>query len=240
MHRFFASPDRFVEERVTLDHGETRHLRDTLRLGEGANVQIFDGCGREFACTVTSIKRSATELLIIRELEPESAESDLELTLAAVMLKGDKFDLVVQKAVELGVKKLVPLRSVRCDIKSRESVKRVERWRKIALEASKQSGRAVLMAVTEPVQLADFLRGPNSDQELLFFSERDGETLKDLKVENKLSAIVGPEGGWDDSEIAAARSSNAHIVTFGGRILRAETAAIALTAVLQNRFGDMK
>ena len=239
MHRFFAPPDRFDEERVTLDQSETRHLRDTLRLGEGANVQIFDGCGREFACTVTEVKKSSTELLIIREQEPASPESALELTLAAVMLKGDKFDLVIQKAVELGVKKLVPLRSIRCDVKSRESKKRVDRWRKIALEASKQSGRAVLMPVTEPLAFADFLKDLGPDQQVILFSEREGEKLKGHSTTNNLTAVVGPEGGWDDSEIAAARTANAHIVTLGGRTLRAETAAIAVTAILQHGLGDM-
>ena len=99
-YRFFALPESFRDERVLLDSGETRHLRDVLRLTEGANVNVFDGCGREFSCTVVEIKKVETELLVLSELSASSPESSYELTLAAAMLKGEKFDLVVQKAVE--------------------------------------------------------------------------------------------------------------------------------------------
>src|SRR3954468_2325633 len=238
-HRFFALPESFRDERVLLDSGETRHLRDVLRLAEGANVNVFDGCGREFSCTVVEIKKTETELLIISELTASSPESGLELTLAAAMLKGDKFDLVVQKAVELGVNKLIPLQTARCDVKPRDATKRVERWRKIALEASKQTGRAKLMRVDDMTTFSDLISSDNAHEEMILFSEREGESFNDFRPGEKLTAIFGPEGGWDDDELKDARAANIPVVTFGGRILRAETAAIALAAVLQHRFGDL-
>jgi 16S rRNA (uracil1498-N3)-methyltransferase len=238
MHRFFALPESFRDERVLLDSGETRHLRDVLRLTEGANVTVFDGCGSEYSCTVAEIKKNETELLVISKQDPASPESSLKITVAAAMLKGEKFDLVVQKAVELGVIELIPLQTARCDVKPRDASKRVERWRRIALEASKQTGRASLMKVREPMDFNAYLSsGP--PERVILFSERDGEKMPSNFDGNTLTAIVGPEGGWDDDELRAARSANITVVTLGGRILRAETAAIAITAVLQHRFGDL-
>ena len=236
-YRFFALPESFRDERVLLDAEETHHLRDVLRLNEGANVAVFDGCGSEYSCTVAEVKKNETELLILNKLEPASPESNLELTLAAAMLKGEKLDLVVQKAVELGVKKLVPIRTKRTEVRSKDSAKRVARWRKIALEASKQCGRAYLMTVADPLDL-ELLLSEGETANMFFFTERDGDKMPRSLADKKQTAVVGPEGGWDDIELAAARSAGARLITLGGRILRAETAAIAITAVLQNRFGD--
>ena len=237
MHRFYAPPDHFHAGSIVLDRDETLHLRDVIRLKPDGLVNVFDGVGHEFKCRIVEIKKGDTELSIVEEVSPASTESPLDLILAAAMLKGEKFDLVVQKAVELGVKTLVPLRTIRCDIKSRDSMKRHDRWKKIALEASKQTGRAVLMQVAEPVAFDAFLK-KLPDIDAILFSERSGQAL-DLKTkQNKLTAIIGPEGGWDDSEIESASNAGITIVTLGGRILRAETAAIAIAAVLQNRLGD--
>ena len=239
MHRFYAQPDSFHDNRIMLDASETRHLRDVLRLGIGANVNIFDGEGHEFLCTVIEIRKNAVDLLITSEQPPSSPESSLDLTLAAAMLKGDKFDLVVQKAVELGVNHLVALNSIRCDVKIKESTKRIDRWRKIALGAAKQSGRARLMKVSGPVAFDKFIESVDKDQNAILFAERDGYRLPQSFDRQKMTAIVGPEGGWDDSELATAKTAGIDIVTFGGRIMRAETAAMAITAILQHRFGDI-
>jgi 16S rRNA (uracil1498-N3)-methyltransferase len=238
MHRFYAHPATLHDEHFVLDIGETRHLRDVLRLTEGANVIVFDGQGNEYACTVTEIKKNEAELLVLKQQDPTSPESSLDLTLAIAMLKGEKFDLVVQKAVELGVRQLIPLRTKRTDVRSKDSVKRVLRWRKIVHEASKQSGRAFLMTVAEPIDFEMFLSTTNTGQTMLF-SERDGDALPQKVKGKKITALVGPEGGWDDVELAAAKSAGISIVTLGGRILRAETAAIAVATILEHRFGDI-
>jgi 16S rRNA (uracil1498-N3)-methyltransferase len=239
MHRFFSAPDNIHDSTVILDRDETRHLRDVLRLTSGETVNVFDGAGREFECKILNIRKNETELSIAREISPPASESSLDLTLAAAMLKGEKFDLVVQKAVELGVAKLTPLRTARCDVLSKDSAKRVDRWRKIALEASKQSGRATLMQIDEPVEFETVLTSFEQPENVLFFSERAGGKVPKDYSSKKITAIVGPEGGWDDSEIYKARSKGIPIITFGGRILRAETAAIAVTAILQHRLGDV-
>lgn len=237
MRRFYASIERFQTETITLALEETRHLRDVLRLKENVQVQVFDGDGNEFLCAIQVIGKKEAVLRILEQIAPTAPESDLDLTLAAALLKGEKFDLIVQKAVELGVTKLVPLNTKRADVKLKETEKRLERWRKIALEAAKQSGRAKLMNIESPLDYEKFIQ--TADGTRILFAERGGESFSAIENTKKVTAVVGAEGGWEASEIEAARSNEFQIVTLSGRILRAETAAISIAAVLQHRFGDL-
>lgn len=237
MRRFYAPPENFDGQRILLSADETKHLRDVLRLSEGAKVRVFDGAGREVLCEIEQIEKKQTALKIIEECLLTAPESNLDLTLAVALLKGEKFDLVVQKAVELGVTKLVPLNTKRGDVKLKDAEKRLERWRKIALEACKQSGRAKLMQIETPIDFARFIK--IADGAKVLFAERGGEHFSKIKEANKIIAVVGAEGGWEESEIEAARKNEFQIITLKGRILRAETAAIAVAAILQNQFGDL-
>jgi len=238
--RFHAPPTAFNEQTVTLASDEARHLRDVLRLKPGDEVYVFDGVGNEFRCTVSSTKRDSAELHIEAEVEPAKPESQLQLNLCVALLKGEKFDLVVQKATELGVTKLTPLITRYADIHLRDqsdATKRVTRWQRIALEAAKQSGRALVPEISLPITFETAL---DCEDLGVMFSERGGETFESLNQPGSVTALVGSEGGWSDEEIEAARARKFHIVTLGGRILRAETAAIAAMVLIQHRFGDLK
>jgi 16S rRNA (uracil1498-N3)-methyltransferase len=235
--RFFALPENFREAEVTLNLDETRHLRDVLRLRRGEKISVFDGEGREFLCQIETIGKKETILKIIREIAPNSPESDLNLTLAVALLKGEKFDLVMQKAVELGVTKFVPMLTKRTDVRLKDAEKKLERWRKIILESSKQSGRAKLISIEPPIEFEEFLKISTGGKVL--FSEKLGESFSALKPDKKITAFIGSEGGWEDSEIELARANGVQIITLGGRIMRAETAAITVSALLQNHFGDL-
>ncbi|MFN0277366.1 MAG: 16S rRNA (uracil(1498)-N(3))-methyltransferase [Pyrinomonadaceae bacterium] len=239
MRRFFAPIESFHDGHVKLSPEETRHLRAVLRLRVGDEVLVFDGTGREFQCTINEIAKQNSVVSVIEEIAPASPESPFEITLAATVLNGEKYDLVIQKAVELGVTTFIPLHTVHCDVKPKDATKRMIRWRRIALEATKQSGRAKIMQIGEPAAFTDLLEIEESET-LVLFSEREGnDDFLDIKPAKKITAIVGPKGGWDDSELALARSKKIKIVTLGGRILRAETAAISITAILQHKFGDL-
>ena len=240
MRRFYAPKKSFSHDRIILSLEETRHLRDVLRQREGDMVRVFDGEGREFSCRIASIGKKETSLDILEEVTPSAAVSNLDLTLAVALLKGEKFDLIVQKASELGARKLVPLVTRRTDVKLKDSEKRVERWSKIALEAAKQSGRADLMKIEKPSDFDQFLKisAAQKAENLVLFSERGGESFSAIEADEKITAVIGCEGGWEDAELEAAKNANFQIVTLQGRILRAETAAIAIAAVLQHRFGD--
>jgi 16S rRNA (uracil1498-N3)-methyltransferase len=254
--RFYAPPVAFApdEKSVTLGAEETRHARDVLRLQNGDEIYVFDGAGREFQCTVKSIAKDSAELSVIAEVEPTRPKSPLQLTLAIVLLKGEKFDLVIQKATELGVTRIVPLDSERADMRLRDSEdahKRVTRWRRIAREAAKQSGRAAVPEVAAPLTFNFLLmmsavseKADSTNVTRLMFSERGGKSLVEVtnslvEQPSEIVALVGPEGGWTDQEIELAREGGWEIVTLGGRTLRAETAAIVVVSLLQHRFGDL-
>lgn len=238
MRRFFAPQQSFNDKTVTLDADETRHLRDVLRLHVGDEVSVFDGAGKEFACTINDIGKKETVLSVKDEIEPSSPESPFAITVAATVLNGEKYDLIVQKAVELGVTKLIPLITIRCDVKQKDAARRLERWRRIAMESTKQTGRAKLMEIAEPAAFNKLL-GELKDENAVLFSERDGHDFQTINPDKKITALYGPKGGWDDVELKMAAEHDINIVTLGGRILRAETAAIAITAILQHRFGDV-
>lgn len=248
--RFYAPPGAFnlEEQTVALAADEARHLRDVLRLKPGDEVYVFDGKAREFQCHVVSTNRDSAELRIDAEAEPAKPESHLQLDLCVALLKGEKFDLVVQKATELGATRIVPLITRYADIHlrdERDADKRVARWQRIALEAAKQSGRAFVPEVSRPVSFESIVgetAETNDAPVRLMFSERGGGPVSEILAREvkAITALVGSEGGWSDEEIELARAKNFHVVTLGGRILRAETAAIAVTALLQHLFGDLR
>lgn len=245
MRRFYAPPTDFRKEIISLNQEETRHLRDVLRLRSGDEISVFNGEGDEFKCRIEKIEKKETVLRIVEKVSPSAPESSLKLTLAVALLKGDKFDFVAQKACELGVSRLIPLITKRADVKLKnagEAAKKLERWRKIALEAAKQCGRTKLMKIDLPKTFEEFMK--SSEGVSLFFSERNGESFESFSNKNietgEITAVIGSEGGWEDAEIETARENDFHIITLGGRILRAETAAIIISALLQNHFGDLR
>lgn len=249
--RFFAPRSAFAPDgsTITLASDEARHLRDVLRLERGDEVFVFDGEGREFRCHVGDCGRGGATLGVSGEVDAARPESLLHLTLAVALLKGEKFDLVVQKATELGVARIVPILTKLADVRLRDAAdasRRVTRWQRIALEACKQSGRARTPLVVAPVLCESFIESVPSDagEWRVMFSERSGsrlvEAIKKLKSPPpKVTALVGSEGGWTDDEIQLAFNAGWSVVTLGGRTLRAETAAITVTALLQHAFGDL-
>ncbi len=248
--RFYAPSGAFNShsQTVTLETDEARHLREVLRLKPGDEVYVFDGAGREFHCAIESSRRDTAVLRVLEEVEPARPESTLQLTLAVALLKSDKFDLVVQKATELGVVRLVPVMTKLADVKVKDesdSQKRLLRWRRIALEAAKQSGRALVPEIATPVLFPEMIASDDPADYRILFSERGGLSLDSLpsqlpEAECAITALVGSEGGWTDVELQEAKAAGWKLITFGGRTLRAETAAIAVTTLMQHLFGDLK
>ena len=178
--RFYAPPGAFNLETltVTLAADEARHLREVMRLKKGDPVYVFNGAGREFRCLVENARRDSADLHIDSEPGPAKPESPLKLKLAVALLKGEKFDLVVQKATELGVTQITPLMTRHADIHLRDesdATKRVTRWRRIALEAAKQSGRAFVPEISVPVDVNALFVETNDNDLRLMFSERGGD-----------------------------------------------------------------
>jgi 16S rRNA (uracil1498-N3)-methyltransferase len=237
MRRFYAETSAFSGDTVQLDESESHHLHCVLRLRAGDEAKVFDGIGNEFVARVLSSEKKRSVLKTISSVEPAAKESPLKITLAAALMKSEKTDICVQKAVELGVRDFVPIISLRTEKLPHNIEKQMSRWRRIAIDATKQCGRAVLMSISTPKTLSGLF--DEISGEGLFFTERSGRGLPD-EVNGSVTVIVGPEGGWDDSEIKLAEASaNIHLVSLGERILRAETAVIAATAVVQYKYGDL-
>jgi 16S rRNA (uracil1498-N3)-methyltransferase len=252
--RFYATPDEIDGSTIKLSPAETHHLTRVLRLGFGEEVFVFDGCGREYRCGFAALERSCARLEISEELLDE-VESAVHITLAQALAKGEKFDFIIQKATELGVSAVVPLATAHADVKlsDERSEKRLDRWRRISLEALKQCGRRRLVRIAPPVALKDFLgtvqtrdagasdsRFPRA---LLVFSERGGasitEALAHTVDKSAVVAMVGPEGGWSDEELTILDERGARAVTLGPRVLRAETAAVVAVTLIQHILGDL-
>ena len=249
LRRFYAPKIAFASDgnTVALGADEARNAHDVLRLNSGDEIFVFDGEGHEYRCVIAALTSSSAMLEIVGAVEPASPESPLDLTLAVALLKGEKFDLVVQKATELGVTRLTPLVTARADVRIREpsdARKKADRWARIAFESAKQSGRAQLMLVDPPMNQDDFFRSITDVPLKLTYTARDGDPHADLATMElkaaRIAAMIGPEGGWTDGELQQASANGCKIVTLGGRILRAETAAIAVATLLQHRFGDLK
>lgn len=247
-HRFYAPPSSFNETSVRLDAGEAHHLARVLRLVAGARVFVFDGAGVEYECEVARVARHEVELNLLRRLD-DVVESPLRLTLAQALIKGDKFDWVIQKATELGVTRIVPLATEHSDVKlvkgraEERAEQRLQRWRRISLEALKQCGRRRLVEICEPATFDDFC-GSATQGARLILSERGGGSLAEVAAQlqgaERLSLCVAPEGGWSETEMRKASSCGFTPVSLGSRILRTETAAIAAVALAQHLFGDMR
>jgi 16S rRNA (uracil1498-N3)-methyltransferase len=245
--RFYAAPDEIGATCINLSRDESHHLARVLRLRDGDEAFAFDGCGREYRCRVSRVDAQAARLEIIEALAG-AVESPLDLTLAQALAKGEKFDFIVQKAAELGVRRIIPLVTEHGDVRLNDerAEKRAERWRRIALEALKQSGGRRLVTIQAPATPSDFItptKAQSPSPVLLVFSERGGsavnQALAEVSCTQPVIACVGPEGGWSDDELEMMASHGARFVTLGPRILRTETAAIVAVTLIQHRLGDL-
>ena len=217
-------------------------LRATEKPNKYVYVVVYHNAAR--ALPSDESRRDSTILEIVSETTPARPESELQLTLGLALLKGEKFDLAVQKSTELGVQAIVPVVTKLADIRLKDAAdarRRVDRWQRIALEAAKQSGRARVPDIFSPATLSDLLQARRSETGLMF-SERQGQSIDAVlaNASSPVTVLVGSEGGWTDSEIDEARETGWQVVTLGGRTMRAETAAIAVTALIQHRLGDLK
>jgi 16S rRNA (uracil1498-N3)-methyltransferase len=241
-HPRFHVPEAAPGARLSLPEHSAHHAREVLRLRSGMSVRIFDGAGQEFEATLDVVRRDEVSARL-GGLVPARPESPLHLTLALSPLKGDRMELVIQKATELGVTAIRPVITARTDAAARPALKgtRQDRWDKVASGAAEQCGRAVVPDVAPARTLAQFLAEPPDASLRLLLDETPGQpgpsTLP--RPSGPVVALVGPAGGWEPHELERLQSAGFQRVSLGPRILRAETAAIALVAALQLLWGDL-
>ena len=232
--RLFLPPDRISQGRAMLTAEAIHYLRDVLRLGPGAEVELFDGAGGSYPA------RLDEDLAGLRLGPRREARPQMALWLVVALAKGEKMDLVVQKATELGASRVLSFAAARSVVRldrERRSA-RAERWRRIAAEAARQCGRADVPLIAEPVPLAEAL-GTVPAGFARFVFHPGGEPLTGAKGVPGVVAVIGPEGGLSPEEVGSCEAAGARWVSLGPRILRAETAAVVAAALLQARFGDL-
>lgn len=216
-----------------------RHVAQVLRMKVGEPLTLFNGNGGEYAATITAAGRREVTVNV-DSFEPIDRESRLDITLAQCVSKGERMDYTVQKAVELGVTRILPLLSERSVVKldAERWDKKLEHWRGIAVSACEQSGRTRLPEVL-PVQKLDTWLA-SSDQALrLVLAPTESVSLRSLPAASHIALLIGPEGGLSDKEIAAARRAGCIGIGLGPRVLRTETAGVAALAALQLLWGDL-
>ena len=244
MPRFYVPSPRIEQELLRVEGREVRHIRRVLRLKVGDRLVLFDGSAKEYEGVIVEESPSSVVMKIENIFSPEK-ESPLEIILAQSLLKGEKMEYLIQKATELGAKKIIPFfssRSVPLLDKSRK-LRRYHRWEKIAIEACKQCGRIAVPKV-EPLQdYSEMLGMAPSEALRLILWEKKGQGLKEVltgsKARTKIFFIVGPEGGMSHEEVVEAEKEGFIPITLGKRILRSETASLCLLSILQYDSGDM-
>lgn len=238
MARFFVELEMVVGHSYELPSDVVRHI-NVLRLKSSDEIILFNGDGSDYQARFLNLeKRSASVEIIAATLLDN--EAPLRICLLMALIANDKFDWVLQKAVELGVHEIIPLYCQNTQrFKGERLESRINHWQKIIISASEQSGRACLMKLHEP---QDFAAGlalvDTSDKKYILSPHHAGNISAEEDTPETIALVIGPEGGLTTQEIAVANQNGFQSVLLGKRILRAETAAIAGISVLQTSFGD--
>lgn len=227
--------------RVTLEGSAASHLTRVLRLRVGETLTLFNGLGGEFAASID--RAHGREVTVaLGEHRPIERESPLTLTLAQGVSRAERMDLVVQKATELGVSRLVPVLTERSVVRldARQAERKLSHWRAIAAGACEQSGRNRLPELAAPLPLREFLQEAHGGATRLLLSPAATSKIDELpRPVARATVLIGPEGGLAQAEHEAATTAGFTAVRLGPRVLRTETAAIAALTLLQREFGDL-
>ena len=253
--RIILKKEEIKGNRITLFGEKARYLISVLRCSSGDELQVLDGEGSLYKSKIAGIENKKVIIDLLEKISL-NAESPLNLILVQGILKGEKMDMVIQKATELGVKEIIPAITERSQIRH---TRKVDRWRKVAEEASKQSGRTIIPVVHEPMDFSNFFESFVNSHKIngFIFWEEGGFSLKEAikqsavsiqhldnsrfsTLNSQLFVLVGPEGGFSKEEVNLAASKGLITVSLGKRILRAETAAISAVALIQFLLGDIK
>jgi 16S rRNA (uracil1498-N3)-methyltransferase len=233
LHRFHVPQPLLPGEVAAITGEELHHALRAVRLREGEEVELFDGAGSAARGTVEELAREEIRVRLTA-LVP-SRESPLAMTLAMAVIQLEKFELVLQKATELGVRAIIPLESERGEVRPERYKGKGERWERIVFEAVKQCGRSVIPTLAAPASFDDLVTAGGT--KLLF--EADAEPASLPVLLQAVTLFIGPEGGWSERELALAREHGCLFQRLGPRRLRAETAAIVACTNVQRTGGDL-
>lgn len=235
-YRFFIPPNHITPPLITLPQNVAHQVRSVLRLHPGAKIVLLDGTGSAWLAIVTRIDKKGVQVQV-EGPQPVDSEPALRLTLYQGVLKGQKFEWILQKGTELGVSSFVPVICQRSVIREPEAIhKKYGRWQEIIREAAEQSGRGKLPQLAPAVPLVEALQQAQASAlRLMPWEEARETTLKTTLKQSQgqsVALFIGPEGGFTEEEARLAQAQGVQLVTLGPRILRAETATIAVCAAI--------
>lgn len=240
MHWFYVEHGQIKEHTITITGSDVNHIKNVLRMQKGEKLVICDGQGTDYYCSIADFTKEEV-IVDILEMNDTQTELDTRIYLFQGLPKKDKMELIIQKAVELGVYQVIPVSMKRCVAKiedKKKEKKKLERWQTISTSAAKQSGRGIIPAVQGVMSFEEALKKAKELEYVLVpYEQAEGmaESKKILETASKRKSIgifIGPEGGFDDEEIQRAKEMGFSTISLGKRILRTETAGLAVLSIL--------
>ncbi|MDY6853757.1 MAG: 16S rRNA (uracil(1498)-N(3))-methyltransferase [Thermodesulfobacteriota bacterium] len=245
MPRFFIESDKIKNSIAIIDGKDVKHIRRVLRLGVGDHIILFDDTYMEYHAVIIDGNSKEIKAKILNNYLAKR-EPTIEVILGQGLPRLSKMDIIVQKGTELGVSKILPFNSHRSipRLTNEKTAKKVKRWQKIALEAAKQCGRNSTPYIALPVDFSKILTDDFEDGlKLILWEEEKTFSLRYVLNNNanlkRFFVLVGPEGGFVETEIEDAQKKGFHVVSMGARTLRTETASMSILTIIQHRFGDL-
>lgn len=242
MYHFFVEPSQIDvgNRRVIITGNDVNHIVNVLRIGPGEEIAVSNGVdGKEYRCEVGSFDRERVEC-VLRFIKEDGVELPGKLRLFQALPKADKMELIIQKAVELGVHEIIPVAAGRCVVKldAKKEAAKLARWNAIAEAAAKQSRRAIVPKVGAVMRFADAVKeAAKADVKMIPYELAADmactrELIGSIRAGAEVSVMIGPEGGFEEEEIAQAKAAGIVPITLGRRILRTETAGFTVLAWL--------
>ena len=239
MQHFFVTPSQVDGTFIYIEGSDVNHMKNVLRMRVGESVTVSDGNNRKYVCRVDGYEEDRVRLCICEE-EEQDTELASRIYLFQGLPKQEKMELIVQKCVELGIYQIVPVAMKRCVVKldAKKAAKKVERWNAIAESAAKQAGRGVIpevlpvMSYREALAMAEDLDVVLLPYELAEGMAETKRLIQSIRPGQSVGIFIGPEGGFEKEEVELAKAKGAHVITLGKRILRTETAGLAILSVL--------
>lgn len=237
--RFYTTEPLIVDTIIDSPSEIHRHAIQVLRLKAGEPLTLFNGNGGEYRCQIQTAEKRKSRILV-QSFNGTSRESSLDITLAQSLIKPEKMDFCIQKSVELGVTTIQPIITDRTIVRiiPKQLEKKMQRWKGIIIAACEQSGRTSVPKLHPPLLLNSWLEKPSISQRFMMLPNAS-ESLSEIPLKESVELLVGPEGGFTDTEESLCLNNNIQTIHFGSRILRAETAAIAGLSLLQAYSGNL-
>lgn len=240
MHHFFVEPSKIQGNHIFIDGPDVNHIRNVLRMNPGEEVNVTDGTGEKvYRCAIATIGEDTVELNIMWAQE-KGMELPSKIYLFQGLPKSDKMELIIQKAVELGVYEIIPMATARAVVKldQKKAAAKVKRWQAISESAAKQSKRLLIPEVKEPVKFSEALKlASDLDVRLIPYELAEGmdgtrRIIQSVKPGQSVAVFIGPEGGFEEAEVELAKEAGFQAITLGRRILRTETAGMTVLSIL--------